>query len=229
MKWWMSQFLTLLGKEIRLELRGKEVLTLLTFTSVLIGTLIGAGASSAVLEHRVLERIFPTFVWISFFFSAVIAMTRSHEAELEGRGFEAIVLLNVSGASQFLAKWAVTTVLLLASYTLSTLCVSLALNQQVGEFSASLFVIGLLASAGIAPLMVLLGGVASTSRMRGVLLPLLVIPLMFPFFLAGTELTADLVLHHVLDLGSPWLSLLVGADTLFILIGINLYGASLQD
>ena len=220
---------TLLSKEILLELRGKEVLTLLVVTGITLGALVGAGSSAAVLEYRVLQRIFPTFLWIAFFFSSVLAMTRSHESELEGRGFEAIVLSGVSGAYQFLAKWVVTTVLLLLSFAVNSIFISLALGQQIAEIFIPLLLVGVLASAGIAPLMVLLGGVASTSKMRGVLLPLLVLPLMFPFFLAGTELTAELMIERSFSAASPWLSVLFGADTLFILLGVNLYGFSLRD
>jgi ABC-type transport system involved in cytochrome c biogenesis permease component len=220
---------TLLRKEVLLELRGKEVLTLLFVTGITLGALVGAGSSSAVLEYRSLQRLFPTFLWITFFFSSVLAMTRSHEAELEGRGFEAIVLLGVPGTYQFLAKWCVTTVILLLSFSLNSLCIALALGQEIGGILIPLLSVGALAAAGIAPLMVLLGGIASTSRMRGVLLPLLVLPLMFPFFLAGTELTAELIIDRALSMTSPWLSVLMGADTLFILLGLNLYGFSLSD
>jgi hypothetical protein len=52
---------------------------------------------------------------------------------------------------------------------------------------------------------------------------------MFPFFLAGTELTAELIIDRALSMTSPWLSVLMGADTLFILLGLNLYGFSLSD
>jgi ABC-type transport system involved in cytochrome c biogenesis permease component len=220
---------TLLRKEVLLELRGKEVLTLLFVTGITLGALVGAGSSGAVLEYRVLQRIFPTFLWVTFFFSSVLAMTRSHEAELEGRGFEAIVLLGVPGSYQFLAKWVVTTVLMLLSFTVNSVCIALALGQEIGGVFGPLLSVGALAAAGIAPLMVLLGGVASTSRMRGVLLPLLVLPLMFPFFLAGTELTAELILERSISMTSPWVSVLIGADTLFILLGLNLYGFSLRD
>jgi ABC-type transport system involved in cytochrome c biogenesis permease component len=105
----------------------------------------------------------------------------------------------------------------------------LALGQEIGGILIPLLSVGALAAAGIAPLMVLLGGIASSSRMRGVLLPLLVLPLMFPFFLAGTELTAELIIDRALSMTSPWLSVLMGADTLFILLGLNLYGFSLSD
>lgn len=220
---------TLLKKEVLLEMRGKEVLTLLIVIGITLAALVGAGSSGAVLEYKVLQRTFPTFLWITFFFSSVLAMTRGHEAELEGRGFEAITLMGVSGGAQFLAKWGVATGMLVLSFAVNSLCVALALGLAIGVILAPLLLVGALAAAGIAPLMVLLGGIASTSKMRGVLLPLLVLPLMFPFFLAGTELTAELVTQRSFNLASPWFSLLLGADTLFILLGVNLYGVSQKD
>jgi ABC-type transport system involved in cytochrome c biogenesis permease component len=229
MKNLIHRVFTLIQKELVVELRGKEVLTLILCTGLILCALIGSGVSNAILEMRVVGRIFPMMVWITFFFSATLAMTRAHDSELEGRGFEALLLYGISGAEQFTAKVICTYLLLFLSYSVSTLGVAIALDQTVLDILSELAILGALTSLGIAPLMVVLGGIASTSRLRGVLLPLLVIPLLFPFFFAGTELTAQLTVARALDMSSPWISLLVAADTIFLLLGLNLYEFALRD
>jgi heme exporter protein B len=220
---------TLVHKEFLVEARGKEVLTLLSGSSVMVAALIGAGVSSAILEARTVERIFPMLLWLSFFFTAVLAMTRAHEGELEGRGYEALILAKVSGAQQFVSKVVVTSVLLIGSFVGNLVALAVVLGQPLDRILWPVGLVGVLATLGVSPLLVLLGGIASTSRMRGVLLPLLVFPLLFPFFLAGTELTAEILANREGLLSSPWVAVLVAASTLFMLLGINLYEVSLKD
>lgn len=221
--------LLLIHKEILIESRGKEVLTLLVGTSVMIAALIGAGVSSSIIDARSVERVFPMLLWLSFFFSAVLSMTRANEGELEGRGYEALMLARVSGSLQFTAKVSVTFFVLTGSFIANSTAVAIVLGQSVGAHLLPLSFLGMLVAAGVAPLLVLLGSIASTSRMRGVLLPLLVFPLLFPFFLAGTELTAEILTHDGSIVSSPWTTVLAGAATLFMLLGVNLYEISLKD
>jgi len=225
----LSTVWTLVLKECRLESRGKEVVTLLLCSNMMMSALVGAGLSSAIVEQAVVSRLFPTILWVLFLLSTTTALARSNEAELEGRGFEGLLLLGVSGSSMYSAKVVVTAALLFFGYAVSCLTLGLFLGQSIGEILPLLLGTGGIISIGVGSLLVLLAGIASTSRLRGVLLPILAVPLLFPLFFAGVELTADIVHTRTVDPSSVWLSLAVGADVFYFLLGINLYEASLRD
>ncbi len=222
-------FWALLRKEIRLEARGRELIVLLFGNSFILATLIGSGVSVALLDERSIQRIFPMCLWLAFFFSSSISMSRAFEAELEGRGYEGLLLAGVSGGRMFCAKLVATSLFLFLGFLLTVAFVGIGMGRQIYPVLGALLVVGSIVSLGIASLMVVLGAMAGTSRMRGALLPLLVLPLMCPFFFAGIELTTQIMERRMIDWGSPWLSMLLGADCLFVLLGWNLYEACLRD
>ena len=222
-------FVVLVGKEWRLECRSRDLVTLLLCTGIMMAALIGAGVSSSILEDRVVQRLFPMLLWLAFLFSTVASLTRSHENELEGHGFEGLLLSGVDGSVMYAAKVVVLTILLSLSFVATAGALGVALNRELFDIFPHLLVIGALTSVGIASLTVLLSAVASTSRMKGVLLPILTFPLLFPYFFAGLELTSTLFEVRRLDLSSIWISLLVGADVVFFLLGLNLYELVLRD
>jgi len=75
----------------------------------------------------------------------------------------------------------------------------------------------------------LLVGVAGTSRLRGVLVPLLALPLLFPLFFSGVEMTLQIVLTGGLQPGTVWPSILVCINALYIILGINLFELSIRE
>lgn len=77
-----------------------------------------------------------------------------------------------------------------------------ALDQQLSTILLPLALLGLCSASALAALIVVLAAVASTSRMRGVLLPIIALPLLFPLFFAGVEMTTELVVSAI-DLTLP--------------------------
>jgi hypothetical protein len=89
---WLKTLKLMVVKEVSLELRGKELATLLICTTLVVAALIGAGVSSAVLDAATTTKIYPMLVWIVFLITTTTASARASEAELEGRGFEGLLL-----------------------------------------------------------------------------------------------------------------------------------------
>jgi ABC-type transport system involved in cytochrome c biogenesis permease component len=220
---WLRVCLVLLCKELRLEFRGRELITLLVCQGVLLAALIGAGVSSAILDAPTTTKIFPMLLWLVFLFSATGSMVRSNEYELEGRGFEGLLLAGVSGAQMYVAKVAVASVLFFFNFLLLVALVSVALDQDISGIFIALGGVGALSSASLGSLLVVLSAIASTARLRGVLLPLISLPLLFPLYFIGVEMTTELVVRGVLDLAGIWPTLLVCATATYFLIGINLF------
>lgn len=229
MKREISTLIALIGKEWTLEIRGKELITLLFCNSVVMAALIGAGISSATLEQSAIKKVFPTLLWLMFLFSAVTSLSRINEHELEERGFEGLFLSGVGGGAMYVSKVLVATVYLFASFLISAVALGITVSESLADIMIPLLSVGLLMSVGVASLTVLLAAIASTSKIKGVLLPILALPLTFPFFIAGIELTADLLNFRTLNITSIWLSIAAGADVVFILLGINLFGLALRD
>jgi ABC-type transport system involved in cytochrome c biogenesis permease component len=226
---WLNIVVILIGKEIRLEWRGKEFLTLLVCNSIVISILVGAGVSSSVIDARTTTKVFPMLLWTVFLLSGTSAVSRTSESELEGHGFEGLLLAGVTGAQMYLAKVAVTAALFLLNFLLLLTLLSATLDQKLLEYALQLVAIGAGACLALAALVVLLVGVAGTSRLRGVLVPLLALPLLFPLFFAGVEMTSNVVLYGGLPVGSVWPSILVCINALYVILGINLFELAIRE
>jgi len=229
MKRWLRGALALILKEAKLELRGRETLTLLFCNALLASALVGIGTSSAFLDRTNTAKIFPMMLWVVFLLSVTMSVVRAYEQELEHRGFEGLLLVGATGAQMYVAKLLVSTVLFFAHFAVLMMVLAVALNQELQAQILPLCGVGCLASLALAALTVLLSAVAGTSRLRGVLLPLLALPLLFPVFFAGSEMTAQLVINGGLDASSPWPAILVCTSALFTVLGINLFEHAVRD
>ena len=226
---WVEMLGILIRKEWRLEWRSKELFTLLACNAVLFSVLVGAGVSSAVLDAATAEKIYPMLVWVVFTLSTTTAVTRFNEQELEGRGFEGLLLSGVSGAQMYLAKVVVMTIFFSVSFVFLALLLALTLDNDVSGLLGSLCLVGVGASSALAALLALLAAVASTSKLKGILLPIISIPVLFPVFLCGMEMTTELVLNGALAEGSPWPLVLLCAETLYLVAGINLFEIAVRE
>jgi ABC-type transport system involved in cytochrome c biogenesis permease component len=226
---WLRTLGVLIQKEWRLEWRSKELFTLLACNAVLFSVLVGAGVSSAVLDVATAEKIYPMLLWVVFMLSSTTSVTRFNEQELEGRGFEGLLLSGVSGAQMYLAKVAVMTLFFSVSFVLLVLLLALSLDKDVSGILGSLCVVGIGASSALASLLALLAAVASTSKLKGILLPIISLPVLFPVFLCGMEMTTELVLNGALNEGTPWPIILLCADTLYVVAGINLFEMAIKE
>ena len=226
---WLKTLGILIHKEWRLEWRSKELFTLLACNAVLFSVLVGAGVSSAVLDAATTEKIYPMLLWVVFMLSSTTSVTRFNEQELEGRGFEGLLLSGVSGAQMYLAKMVVMTLFFFVSFVLLVLLLALSLDKDVGAVLGALCMVGFGASSALAALLTLLAAVASTSKLKGILLPIISIPVLFPVFLCGMEMTTELVLNGALAEGTPWPLVLLCAQTFYLVAGINLFEMAIRE
>jgi ABC-type transport system involved in cytochrome c biogenesis permease component len=226
---WVKTLGVLIRKEWRLEWRSKELFTLLACNAVLFSVLVGAGVSSAVLDAATAEKIYPMLLWVVFMLSTTTAVTRFNEQELEGRGFEGLLLSGVSGAQMYLAKVVLMTLFFYVTFVFLAQLLALSLDKEVSAILSSLCLVGIGASSALSALLTLLAAVASTSKLKGILLPIISIPVLFPVFLCGMEMTTELVLNGALAEGSPWPLVLLCAETLYLVAGINLFEMAVRE
>ncbi len=226
---WLRVVGLLISKEIRLEWRGRELIVLLACNALFTAVLIGVGTSSAVLDRATTGKIFPMLLWVAFVLSTLTSLSRSYEHELEGRAFEGLLLSGVTGSQMYLSKVTIGSALFFLNFMLLVVVLAVALDQELFSVWQELAIVGFFSSTALASLAVIIGAIASTSRLRGVLAPLLALPLLFPLFFAGTEMTTELVLRGAIDVKAVWPSLLLVVNAVFLVLGVNLYDFVVRD
>lgn len=226
---WLRGLAALIEKEFRLEVRGKETVTLLFCNAVISAALVGVGTSSAFLDALNRSKVFPMLLWALFLLSATASVVRSYEQELENRGFEGLILAGATGPQMYIAKFVVTAFLYACHFIILSVVLGVALDQSLAGKLTALLAVGCGAATALAAVTVLLSGIAGTSRLRGVILPVIALPLLFPVFFAGVELTSQLVISGGIEATTIWPTILVCANAVYVVLGVNLYEYAIRE
>lgn len=216
-------FLVLLRKDLLLEAKGKEMLGVMLPLSILLSVVVSSGVGSAFLPPAGVERLYPACLWVVFVMTGTLTLERSNDPELREKAFEGVMSTGVSLSTVYLSKVASGFLLTSTVQLFSATLLAVLLNVGAGRVAGPLMLLTFLVVLGFCALGVLTSAMTGAARLRASLLPLVLLPLLFPLFFAAVELTSALLASGNLPAESPWLSLLIGLDVVYLALGINLY------
>jgi heme exporter protein B len=201
----------ILAKEVRAEFRARELLnTTLVFAFVVI-VMFSFAFDPTAAESR---RFGPGLLWIALLFAGSLMLQPSFAREHANDTLDALCLAPVSPFSILLGKIA-------ANFVFLTVCEVVLLPVFAVLYNVSLLpVLGrlvfvlLLGTFGLTVTGTVFSAVAAQARMRELLLPLLLLPVLVPLLLAAVEATAGL-LADTPELQRTWLEILIGFDVIF--------------
>ncbi|RMG41044.1 MAG: hypothetical protein D6719_09405 [Candidatus Dadabacteria bacterium] len=219
----MKVLFALLKKDLLSELRSRETLVVLFSLSLLLSVILSLGIQSAYLRAGQVEALLPAALWVVFLMAATVSVSRSYDYEQANCALQGLLLAGTSPWKIYISKVVITSIIMLAGQCITLASLGILLNISLFSDLITLIIISFLVIIGYAALSSLLAAMTMTARLRDLLLPLILLPLLFPLFFSALELTADIVVDQNFDPGSVWLSLLIGLDLLYILFGINLY------
>jgi heme exporter protein B len=201
----------ILSKEVRAEFRARELLnTTLVFAFVVI-VMFSFAFDPTAAESR---RFGPGLLWIALLFAGSLMLQPSFAREHANDTLDALCLAPVSPFSILLGKIA-------ANFVFLTVCEVVLLPVFAVLYNVSLLpVLGrlvfvlMLGTFGLTITGTVFSAVAAQARMRELLLPLLLLPVLVPLLLAAVEATAGL-LADTPELQRTWLEILIGFDVIF--------------
>jgi heme exporter protein B len=201
----------ILTKEVRAEFRARELLnTTLVFAFVVI-VMFSFAFDPTAAESR---RFGPGLLWIALLFAGSLMLQPSFAREHANDTLDALCLAPVSPFSILLGKIA-------ANFVFLTVCEVVLLPVFAVLYNVSLLpVLGrlvfvlMLGTFGLTITGTVFSAVAAQARMRELLLPLLLLPVLVPLLLAAVEATAGL-LADTPELQRTWLEILIGFDVIF--------------
>ena len=200
-------------KDLTTELRAKAGFNSVASLGVTILILLGLalGPDAEALRNAAVGA-----VWLATLFSGVLAFNRSFHVELESGALEP--LLQYPGP-----RWTIFAGKLLGNLTFLTLMVAIVVIAGVVLFGVRipadwLSLLGVLAlgMVGLVVLGTFYASMASRSRAREVLLPLLLFPMLVPVLIAATTASKALLGADVMHEAGAWIRLLVAYDLVFL-------------
>lgn len=201
----------ILGKEIRAELRGRELLNTTFIFALVVVVLFSFAFEPTVAESR---RFGPGLLWIDLLFAGSLMLQPSFAREHANDTLDALCLAPVSGFAILLGKMLANFLFLTACEVLLLPIFSVFYNVSLLPVLGRLTLIMVLGTSGLVITGTVFSAIAAQARMRELLLPLLLLPVLVPLLLAAVEATAGLLADTpVLD--QTWLKILIGFDVVF--------------
>jgi len=205
--------LHILAKDLTVELRTREVFLTMSLFGVLIVVIF---AFAFNLDPQSLRAVAPGLLWVTVVFAGNLGVARVMDKERELGAFQGLMLAPGGPAALFWGKAVGVFLFMLAMELLVVPLALLFVSIELPLAGIGMLVLGLtLGTLGFALIGTLFGAMLADVRMREVLIPVVVYPVIVPVLVAGVKLTA-----HAFDpaLGEPegFLPLMIGFDLLYL-------------
>ena len=213
------------SKELRSELRTRELLTTTVVFALMVVVLFSFSFDPTREEAR---RFGPGLLWIAFLFASSLMLQPAFLREQANDTLLALRLAPVPRFAILLGK--ILSNFLFLALTECLLLPAFAVLYNVGIAGAlpGIALTFALGTLGVVVPGTLFSAVTAHARMRELLLPLLLLPVLVPILIAATESTAAF-LSDPPELPSLWLKLLAGADVIFLTAAYFLFEPLLED
>lgn len=216
----LRQTLTIAHKDLRAELRSKEALNASVSFAIVILLLFSFAFDPTAEQTREMAG---GLLWIVFAFAGALVLNRSFSRELPNDCLDALVASPVSGAALFLGKALTNMVLLMSIELLCLPMFGIFYNVRWTDQFWSLMMVLALATWGLTVIGTMFSALTVNLRLRELMLPTMVYPIMIPSLLPAIQLTTVLIAGQAIGpelyMG---LRLLIGFDIIFTALALVL-------
>ncbi len=219
--------LWLFRKDLRIERRSKELLfTVVAFALIAVVLF----ALSFTLDDDRARAYTPGILWVTVLFAGSLALGRLYEAERDNDCLGGLLLSGLDVRSVYLGKlltllWAMGLMELL---TVPLVVLFFDLGRVAPPSAFGVIALALvLGTVGFAAVGNLFAAMLLSSRLREILVPVIVFPLVTPVLIAGVQCTrsvlgGDFAVDH-------WLWLLAAFDVIYLTVSLALFPLMIRE
>ncbi len=207
-------------KDLRAELRTKEAINASLAFALVILVLFSFAFDPA--EKETIE-MSGGLLWIVFSFAGTLVLNRSFAREIPNDCLDALVAAPVSGASLFMGKALANFLLVIAVELVSLPVFGIFYNVHWTSHFWSLMLVLALGTWGLTVIGTIFSALTVNIRLRELMAPLLVYPMLIPALMSAMKLSMDLIAGKPLSAENEiWLRLLVAFDVIFTSLSLVL-------
>lgn len=212
----LSQVWIILQKDLRCELRSKQMWTGMGLFALLVLVIFNFAFDLRVDNQAAVA---PGALWVAFVFASFLGLGRTIAAEREHGSLDRLLLCPVNRKAIYLAKL-LGNVLFIGVVEIVALPV-FAILFNVPFAVSGLIPVVVLGTVGIASVGTLFSVMAAATSARELLLPILVFPLIVPIIIAAVRATSALMVITTNE--PPWLGLIAAFDAIFLSLSTVLF------
>ena len=214
------------AKDLRVEWRHRETLASMCVFGLLVVFLFNFSFEPAREETL---RLLPGILWVTFGFSGILGFNRSFAAERENGCIEALCVAPVDPGLIYLGKVLANLLFVIIAEFVIVGAVSLWYNFSFFPSMKWLAIICFLGTLGYVAVGTIFAAVASNTRMREVMLPVLQFPVAIPVFIGGIEATTGALRGEAVAEYASWIRLLAGFSIVFLVLSFLLFEYVLEE
>jgi len=208
----LRQVALLTMKDLRIEARGRQTISLVAVLGTLIIAVLGLGLGP---EGRVGGAGATAILWVAYLFGGVLSFEKTMAVEREEAAMAALLLAPVDRGVIYLGKLIGNLALMLALAAVITPVAVLLFGFDLSAAPLAFAAVMVISMIGFAAVGTLFAAAVASTRLQGGLLALLVFPVSLPLVVASTQVLVS-VFRDGEPLGGLGLAVLVAFDAVFL-------------
>ncbi len=215
-------------KDLVSEMRTKEVFNASVVFSLLVIVIFSIAFDPSGQQA---QEFSGGLLWIAFTFSAILALGRTFAREVPNDCLLGLQMAPISPAAIYTGKLLSNMVFLglLELILLPLFALFYNLSSPMREAGPSILWIVFLGSWGLAAVGTTFAAIASSVRLREMMLPVLLFPIEIPLVLALVESTTAVITGDSIVEPRLWLRICLGFDVIFTILSLYLFEYVLED
>jgi len=208
----------ILAKDLRIELRAKEIIVVMAAFSALAVIIFGMAFDLRVPQATMVA---PGVLWGVLLFSGTLGLNRSFSAEADRQTLLALLLAPVDRTALYLGKFFANLLFLLLMTVVLLPVILFIFDVNLFRFWILVALgLGIIGYVGVGTLFAAL---TATIRARESMLPILLLAVLAPVFMAGIKVTEQVLDGRDWSDFQNWLGMLTGFDLIFLTAAFLLF------
>jgi heme exporter protein B len=216
----VGQALAVARKDLAIELRTKESLNAAAAFAIVILLLFSFAFDPGAEETKAFGA---GLFWLVIAFAGALVFNRGFSRELPNECLDALLSSPLSAASLLLGKAFANFAMLVAVEVLAILVFGFFYNVRWWLRPPDLIGVGFLATWGVSVIGAVFGALTVNLRLRELMLPVIIYPLLIPLLIAAIEVTKNAFLDQAM---TPyewlWMRVLLVFDIVFTALALSL-------
>ena len=217
-----TQFFAIVKKDLIREARTKEVsITTIAFSILLLFIFVFSFFTSQnksdLEEMALVADIFPGVLWVSIVFSATLAVSRTFAQEKDDGCLRALALIPGAASSLYASKLVLNLIFIFGFQIFLVPVIALVFDVSLADNLLPYIASVIAGSVGFAAIATIVAAMMVNSKMRDVMIPILVYPLIIPMLIGSLVITRNIYLGDV-EAAWRYIRVLCAIDVLFVVI-----------
>ena len=218
MRAWLSTAWVLVWKDLVQEWRSRDVLTSMFSFAVLSLFIFNYALELSPIDRA---EIAPGLIWVVMVFAGTLGLNRSFAAEQDQGSFEGLMMAVPELSVIYLAKMITNLMMMFGLAILVIPIYSLLYNQSL--FDLRFFGILMLGAWGYSAAGTLISSMTVQTRMRDLLLPVLLFPLLLPVNMAVVKSGSVFIGVTAVPEFQSWINLLLVYDVIMTVVSLMVF------